>query len=178
MTAIAGSCSAKASVRLFTRNAMTGRSDFRALSRRRCAPEAGLYFRVIRKVRSSDVTPCRHRQSRHLPSGTAGVGAEAIGVPGAPGLGGPPATIPAGFFSTNLRFHGPEINIRAITAIKQRRRSSASSSCSSASSAQAGCWISLARSDAALIYVKYSSNQRINFKDPAEYERRIALRSE
>jgi len=175
MTAIAGSCSAKASVRLFTRNAMTGRSDFRALSRRRCAPEAGLYFRVIRKVRSSDVTPCRHRQSRHLPSGTAGVGAEAIGVPG---LGGRRITKQKRFFSTNLRFHGPEINIRAITAIKQRRRSSASSSCSSASSAQAGCWISLARSDAALIYVKYSSNQRINFKDPAEYERRIALRSE
>ena len=54
----------------------------------------------------------------HRPSGTtAGVGAEVIGVPGANGRGGPPITIPAGSFSTNLGLHGPEINIRAITAI-------------------------------------------------------------
>ena len=54
----------------------------------------------------------------YRPSGTtAGVGAEVIGVPGANGRGGPPITIPAGSFSTNLGLHGPEINIRAITAI-------------------------------------------------------------
>jgi hypothetical protein len=45
------------------------------------------------------------------------VGAEVIGVPGANGRGGPPITIPAGSFSTNLGLHGPEINIRATTAI-------------------------------------------------------------
>jgi hypothetical protein len=45
------------------------------------------------------------------------VDAEVIGVPGASGRSGPPTTIPAGSFSTNLGLHGPEINIRAITAI-------------------------------------------------------------
>jgi hypothetical protein len=45
------------------------------------------------------------------------VGAEVTGVPGASGRGAPPTTVPAGSFSTNLGFHGPEINIRAITAI-------------------------------------------------------------
>ena len=53
----------------------------------------------------------------YRPSGTAGVGAEVIGVPGANGRGGPPITVPAVSFSTNLGLHGPEIIIRAITAI-------------------------------------------------------------
>ena len=53
----------------------------------------------------------------HRPSGTATVGAESTGVPGASGRGGPLMTIPVGSFSTNLGLHGPEINIRAITAI-------------------------------------------------------------
>jgi len=52
----------------------------------------------------------------HRPSGTAGMGAELIGVPGANERSGPPTTIPAGSFSTNLGLHGPEINISAITA--------------------------------------------------------------
>jgi len=40
-----------------------------------------------------------------------------IGVPGGSGRGGPPTTIPAGSFSTILGLHGPDSNIRAITAI-------------------------------------------------------------
>jgi hypothetical protein len=57
------------------------------------------------------------RHGSHRPSGTAGVGVEVTGVPGANGRGASPTTVPAGSFSTNLGFHGPEINIRAITAI-------------------------------------------------------------
>ena len=51
------------------------------------------------------------------------MGAEVIGVPGANGRGGPPITIPAGSFSTNLGLHGPEINIRAIAAITTKAAS-------------------------------------------------------
>ena len=40
-----------------------------------------------------------------------------IGVPGGSGRGGPPTTIPAGSFSTIRGLHGPDSNIRAITAI-------------------------------------------------------------
>ena len=38
-------------------------------------------------------------------------------VPGACGRGGPPISIPAWSLSTDLGFHGPEINKRAKTAI-------------------------------------------------------------
>ena len=114
------------------------------------------------KVRSSDLTRLPPSTvARHRPSGTAGVGADVIGVPGGNGRGGPPTTIPAGSFSTNLGFHGPEINIRAITAITTKAAIIGQLILLiSQSSAQAGCWISLARSDAALIHIKGSTDPR------------------
>jgi hypothetical protein len=78
-------------------------------------PEATIEMAAGRPLAKPGPFPFRRT---HRPSGTtAGVGAEVIGVPGANGRGGPPITIPAGSFSTNLGLHGPEINIRAITAI-------------------------------------------------------------
>ena len=77
-------------------------------------PESHNFLGGDRKAEESGIKLTRRT---HRPSGTAGVGAEVIGVPGANGRDGPPTTIPAGSFSTDLGLHGPEIIIRAITAI-------------------------------------------------------------
>ena len=74
---------------------------------------------MIVKPKESYIVPGDPTLSSQLewtyrPSGTARVGV--IGVPGGTGRGGPPTTIPAGSFSTHLGLHGPEINIRAVTA--------------------------------------------------------------